>query len=127
MPGLALVAHGLLLGMGTAAEPGPGIWPGIVGLGLACCSFFLPKNYQLPNISKLFTGQAGLLLAVCILWMLLMVTAGWIIATALALLLAARGAGNGWIYSVLMPGLFCLCLGLSARLLGWALPTGWWG
>lgn len=130
--------------LGPLTQPGPGLWPGCVGLGLAGCGGLLllpspaanppapagsasppparePGGASAPHLRAL----AGLA-AACLLWLLLLPPLGWVPATLAAVAVCCRAAGNSLTQTLLL--MILLVGGLHfgvERLLHWPLPGGW--
>lgn len=128
--GLVLIVRAFDLGLGDAAEPGPGLWPAFVGTGLMVCG--LLPDASAPAAAKRIRSTAnvralkGLSLG-CAPWIALLAPLGWIPATTLAGIACGRAAGNGW-RDILIP-LFVLMAGLGLgveHLLRFPLPGGLW-
>lgn len=129
--GLALCARAWSLGLGYPHAPGPGLWPAVVGGGLAASGALLltstarqgvvrPQARPLPDTRAL----KGLVLG-CAAWLLLFTSLGWLPATLAAGLIFARGAGNAWSRSLMLVLLIMAGLGLGVEhLLRFPLPSG---
>jgi putative tricarboxylic transport membrane protein len=61
--GVAAVAGALGLGAGTAAEPGPGTWPLLVGVVLTVLGVALASGFRRTDDAERFTRPALLVLA----------------------------------------------------------------
>lgn len=134
--GLILCARAWGLGTGRAAEPGPGLWPAVVGGGLMLCGALPAAKYARSPASSV-SGAAprpapdaralkGLILG-CLLWSALFTSLGWLPATLAAGLIFGRSAGNGWQSTFILVALLIGGLGLGVEhLLRFPLPGGLW-
>lgn len=106
--------------------PWLGLWARITGTGLFICAIFSPLTPPATRHER--GGGLRSLLGIAIvslLWVALLMPAGWITATFLAGVIACRMAGCSWKEGLLIPALFCLLLYAGiVRILEWPLPEG---
>ena len=103
--------------------PGPGLWSRVTGLGLLFCALIFPSpRGETPSGSLL--PALGLILS-ALIWIFLLLPAGWTAATFLAGFCALKGSGSSLKESLLIPALLCLLLQAGTiHLLQWSLPEG---
>ena len=105
--------------------PGAGLWPCITAAGLFCGACLLPAPQKTEKADGRRRREARMLMFSGLLWIVLLVPAGWLAATFLAGLCACRSAGCSLKESLLLPALLCLLLQVGVvHLLQWPLPTG---
>jgi len=121
---------GLRLGLGTVAEPGPGVYPVVLGVALGALAAWQAVSTLLRSsqMEPPGTGRAGQLtatIATLFLYVLLLPFAGSAVATVAFLAALFRiGGMTRWSRIVALSLAFGIGAHLACRLIGIQLPTG---
>lgn len=105
--------------------PGPGLWARLTGAGLLLCAVLFPGPGQKPAHAPAAVRPCLGLVLSSLLWIMLLLPAGWMAATLLSGFCAMKSAGCSLKESLLIPALLCLVLEAGmVHLLQWPMPEG---
>jgi hypothetical protein len=121
---------GMRLGLGTLAEPGPGVYPVVLGVALGALAAWLavstlvrPPQAPPPDTGR--SGQLAMTITTLALYILLLPVAGSAVTTVAFLAALFRIGGMAqWSRIVALSLAFGLGAHFTCNFIGIALPTG---
>ena len=87
--GVAITIVSLGYGVGTLARPGPGFYPGLIGVAIAIFSFFILASELRSTTNETVLDREGaitltLMTTTCCLWIVAMPLLGYVVVSLLA-------------------------------------------